>query len=171
MYISKPKKAKPEAGVLFLTDVFGIQLPEGRLLADSFARAGYLVVAPDMFNGTPAPADINAPTPGFDLPTFIAAHGPNATDPIVSTAIDYMRNTLGLTKIGATGYCFGGRYALRFANDKGIDAAFTAHPSLLEDNEISAIGKPASIAFAGELYSLRNEVRDGLTSEQKLTTC
>ena len=101
-----------------------------------------------MFNGSPAPGDIN--NPGFNTTQFLGAHGVNATDPIVSKAVNYMRSTLGITRIGATGYCYGGRYAFRFVGGKGADAAFAAHPSLLEDGEISAIKGPASIAAAGK---------------------
>jgi dienelactone hydrolase len=102
-----------------------------------------------MFNGTPAPGDLNVP--GFNTTKFIAEHSPNVTDPILATTIKYMRETLGIKKIGATGYCYGGRYAFRVAAaGKGADAAFAAHPSLLEDAEISAIKGPASVAAAGK---------------------
>ncbi|KAI1807494.1 alpha/beta-hydrolase [Daldinia bambusicola] len=137
-----------DVGVLYLTDVFGIQLLENRLLADSFGRAGYLTVAPDLFNGTPAAGDING-QPDFDATKFLDDHGPEVTDPIIETAIDFMRTTLGVKKVVATGYCFGGRYTFRFlAEGKGVDVGFAAHPSMLEDAEISALKGPASIAAA-----------------------
>ncbi|KAI4859812.1 alpha/beta-hydrolase [Hypoxylon rubiginosum] len=137
-----------DTGVLYLTDVFGIQLLENKLLADSFGRAGYLTVAPDMFNGTPAPGDING-QPDFNVTEFLAEHSPEATDPILATAVDFMRTELGVKKVVVTGYCFGGRYAFRMlAEGKGADVGFAAHPSLLEDAEISAIAGPASIAAA-----------------------
>ena len=138
LYISKPDKtsvrgkANTDTAVVYLTDVFGIELLENRLLADSFARAGYLTVAPDLFNSSPAPGDINVP--GFNTSAFLEAHGPDVTDPIVAKTIDYLRTKLGVKKIGLTGYCFGGRYAFRFVSEgKGGEAAFTAHPSLLEN--------------------------------------
>ncbi|CAJ2509482.1 Uu.00g145080.m01.CDS01 [Anthostomella pinea] len=139
-----------DTAVLYLTDVFGIQLPENKLLADSFGRAGYLTIAPDLFNGTPSPVDINGTgTPGFNTTAFLAAHGPEVTDPIIATAIDYLRTALNVTKVVTTGYCFGGRYAFRvLAEGKGVDVGFAAHPSLLEDAEIAAITGPASVAAA-----------------------
>ncbi|KAI0000272.1 dienelactone hydrolase [Xylariaceae sp. FL0662B] len=137
-----------DVGVLYLTDVFGIQLLENKLLADSFGRAGYITVAPDLFNGTPAPGDING-EPDFDLTAFLDDHSPEATDPIIATAVSYLRETVGVQKVLATGYCFGGRYAFRvLAEGKGVDAGFAAHPSMLEDAEISAITGPASVAAA-----------------------
>ncbi|KAI0150487.1 dienelactone hydrolase [Xylariaceae sp. FL1272] len=135
--------------VVYLTNVFGIQELENKLLADSFGRAGYLVVAPDLFNGTPAPADIDTPSSTFNTTAFLEDHGPEVTDPIIETTIDYLRMTRNVSRIATTGYCFGGRYAFRMlAAGKGIDVGFTAHPSLLEDGEIEAITGPVSVAAA-----------------------
>lgn len=148
MYISEPRDAS-QVGVLYLTDVFGIQLEQNKLLADSFARAGYVVVAPDLFDGEPAPEDLDQP--GFNTTEFLAAHSPDVTDPIIAAAVQYMREDLGLDKIAATGYCFGGRYAFRFlAEGKGADVAFAAHPSALQDSEIEAITGAVSVAAAGK---------------------
>ncbi|KAK3368508.1 dienelactone hydrolase [Podospora didyma] len=151
LYISKPdsdaRKTKADTAVLYLTDVFGIQLKENKLLADSFARAGYLTIAPDLFAGVPAPGDLNVP--GFNTTAFLNAHNAAVTDPIIATAIEYLKKKLDVKRIGVTGYCFGGRYAFRFVSaGKGADVAFTAHPSLLEDSEILAIKGPAAIAAA-----------------------
>ncbi|KAI1255303.1 hypothetical protein MGN70_003368 [Eutypa lata] len=65
IYVSSPKSPSLDCGesVLFLTDMFGVQLLENKLLAaslaDSFAQAGYLMVMPDLFNGKPASSDID----------------------------------------------------------------------------------------------------------------
>ncbi|KAM7186238.1 dienelactone hydrolase [Rhypophila sp. PSN 637] len=151
MYISQPdeerRRAKPDTAVLYLTDVFGLPLLENRLLADSFARAGYLTVAPDLFSGDPALGDINVP--GFNTSAFLANHGPEVTDPIIASTISYLRDDLGIKKIATTGYCYGGRYAFRFiADGKGADVAYAAHPSLLGNDEILAIEGPAAIGAA-----------------------
>ncbi|KAK0622791.1 dienelactone hydrolase [Immersiella caudata] len=153
LYIAKPDassvraKEKPTSAILYLTDVFGIELAENRLLADSFARAGYLTVAPDLFNNEHATGDINVP--GFNTSAFLARHGPEVTDPIIASAINHLRTVYGIKKIGLTGYCFGGRYSFRFVGEgKGGDAAFAAHPSLLGNDEIQAIKGPAAIAAA-----------------------
>ncbi|OAA58487.1 dienelactone hydrolase [Niveomyces insectorum RCEF 264] len=177
MYVTKPTNWTATAArrnttraVLYLTDVFGIQLAENKLLADSFARAGFVTVAPDLFGGHPAPGDINVP--GFNTTAFLAAHGANQTDPIVAAGLAYLRDTLGLSRIGATGYCYGGRYAFRAggpllgtANTTAgagavAHAVFAAHPSMLSDDEIAAIQGPASVA-AAENDSLMPPARRG----------
>ncbi|KAH6662648.1 Alpha/Beta hydrolase protein [Plectosphaerella plurivora] len=146
MYISRPKGRPSDTAVLYLPDAFGIPLLQNRLLVDSFARAGFLTVMPDIFRGDPAPHDIT-----FDAAAFLAKHNPNTTDPVVETTINYIRNKLGVKHVAVTGYCFGGRYAFRFlAKGRGADVGFAAHPSLLQDDEVLAIDGPASIAAAGK---------------------
>lgn len=153
MYMAMPNctTGANDTGLLYLTDVFGIQLPESRLLADSFARQGFITVAPDLFQGKPAPSDLNDPS--FNSTAFLAAHDAAATDAIIAGAIGYMRGQLGVKKLAVTGYCFGGRYSFRFVGAPApmgarADVAFAAHPSMLEDGEIAAVGAPVSVAAA-----------------------
>ncbi|KAK0390564.1 hypothetical protein NLU13_0068 [Sarocladium strictum] len=167
LYVSKPACKKPKkTAVIYITDVFGINLTENKLLADSFSRAGYLTITPDMFAGQPAPADLN--TPGFNASAFLAAHGPAVADPKIDDAIAYARASSscgngggdGDCKIALTGYCYGGRYAFRFvAGGKGGDVAFAAHPSALEEGEVEAVEGPASVAAA--------EIDDLLPAQQR----
>lgn len=87
--------------------------------------------------------------PGFNTTAFLAQHTPAVTDPIIAATIAYLRKELGVTRIAAPGYCFGGRYAFRaVAAGGGVDVGFAAHPSLLETSEISAIKGPVSVAAA-----------------------
>ncbi|KAL6412939.1 dienelactone hydrolase [Ilyonectria robusta] len=165
LYISQPKwPQQSDTAVLYLTDVFGIPLLQNRLLADSFARAGFLTITPDLFDGVPAPHDIT-----FDAADFLSKHNVNVTDPIIEKTIEYIRTKLGVKRVAVTGYCFGGRYAFRFlAEGRGVDVGFAAHPSLLQDDEVLAIKGPASVA-AAEVDSLLEPARrleiEGLLSQ------
>ncbi|KAK3504397.1 dienelactone hydrolase family-domain-containing protein [Neurospora crassa] len=146
-----PANAHPDTAIIYLSDIFGLESPANLLLADSFARAGYLTVVPDLFSGSPTPNDLN--TPGFNLTEFLSEHSPSATDPIIASTISFLRSCLNVTRIGAAGYCFGGRYAFRFLDDslppnERVDVAFVATPSLLEDDEVLEISGPVSVAFA-----------------------
>ena len=85
------------------------------------AAAGYFVVAPDLFHGDPVHED--AMKKGFSFPPWIAKHGTDVIDPVIANTIKALREEYGVKKIGAVGYCFGGRYVLRFlAKGKGLDA-------------------------------------------------
>jgi dienelactone hydrolase len=121
-----------------------------RSLADSFAQAGYLVVAPDYFRGDPAPTDLV--TPGFNIMSWLPKHPESDVESILDTAMKHMKGELGVKKVGAVGYCFGGKYVARYmAKGKGLDAGFVAHPSRMEKSELGAIAGPFSIAAAGKL--------------------
>ncbi|KAH8886088.1 alpha/beta-hydrolase [Thozetella sp. PMI_491] len=153
MYLSEPKgNIRHGKGILYLSDVLGLALPENLLLADSFARDGYLVLAPDLYQGHPAPDDHDRPDLGFNATDFLNAHPTNITDPVVELAIKHLRYTLGVKKLAVTGYCFGGRYGFRFATaDKiaagvGVDVVAAAHPTYLTDDEILARAVPATIS-------------------------
>ncbi|KAM0307415.1 hypothetical protein ACHAPM_000130 [Fusarium culmorum] len=154
LYVSKPHKSLgyktpgTRVGVLFLTDIYGLKLKENKELVDNFAKEGYITVAPDLFKGSPAPSE---DTPGFNVTEFLAKYPPSVTDPVVAKAIKYIREELKVSKVAATGYCYGGRYVFRQLDKKGgVDVGFTAHPSLLQTEEIEAVTKPVSIAGAAD---------------------
>ena len=166
-YVSRPPTNNTENAILYLPDAFGLDLVENRLLvshtklytyrisnkyhslADTMARAGYLVVLPDYFKNEPVPKN----TTGFDMTAWLNRHPPTLVEPIIDTTIKYMRSEFGVKNIGVVGYCFGGRYVARLlAPGKGIQAGFTAHPSMVTKPEWQAISAPLSIAAAGKSY-------------------
>ncbi|EAA30075.2 alpha/beta-hydrolase [Neurospora crassa] len=156
LYITRPPlhssaNIHPDTAILLLSDSSGLDSPANLLLADSFARAGYLTVVPDLFSGSPSPIDLT--TPGFNLTLFLSEHPPSVTDPIIASTISFLRSSLNVTRIGAAGYCFGGRYAFRFLDDslppnERVDVAFVATPTLLQDDEVLEIDGPVSVAAA-----------------------
>lgn len=113
-YLAEPAadKAKQDAGILYIPDIFGLW-PNSKLMADQFAANGYQTLIIDVFNGDQLtenrPAD-------FDIMSWLVKgsdgknpHTKDAVDPIVKQAIDYMKGTLGVKKLGAVGYCFGAK--------------------------------------------------------------
>jgi dienelactone hydrolase len=185
-YISEPKGKKHDTVILLLTDVLGIQYLKNKLsvfriwvgfilnyltqcrIIDSFARAGYLTVAPDMFEGKPAPADYDVPEENFKVLDFVNAHGPEVTDPKMTKAMGFIKDKLKVKTVATVGYCFGGRYAFRLAAPgKGSSAVYAAHPTLLMDDDIAANSAPASIAAPDRDYLTSAEryqrIQEGLT--------
>ena len=119
VYISSPKDQKtPEKAVFFLPDVFGIY-NNSQLLADEFAANGYLTVLPDYFRGDAL--NINDMGTGkVDLPSWIKNHQVEQVEPVVESTLKYIKEELGVKKVGAVGYCFGGKVS---SNNSPRDAA------------------------------------------------
>ncbi|KAJ5174358.1 Protein AIM2 [Penicillium canariense] len=164
-YITYPKDNKtPEKAIVFLTDIFGI-FPNAQLLADAFAKSGYLTVVPDLFQGDQiSVADMESGK--ADLGAWFPNHQPANVDPVVEASIKYVRETLGVKKVGAVGYCFGAKYVTRFLKNGKVDVGFVAHPSFVTHEELGAIEGPFSIAAAetDSIFTtqLRHESEDTL---------
>ncbi|KAJ6498276.1 hypothetical protein DFH09DRAFT_1376179 [Mycena vulgaris] len=154
--------------VLFLPNVFGLEMSNNQLLADDFARNGFKTIIPDIMNGDPVPLTLLSSDslpfdwdewfaahdaaeaqlaaigseqkassivahnpPPFDWGTWFAAHGPAATRPPLEAVVTALKLD-GVTRLAATGYCWGGvALCLRPAFAGDIHAAAIAHPSLL----------------------------------------
>ncbi|KAJ5374571.1 hypothetical protein N7517_006577 [Penicillium concentricum] len=163
-YIVYPKDKTPEKAILFVTDIFGI-FTNSQILADEYANNGYLTIMPDLFQGDKISVS-DMESGKADLPAWFPNHQPANVEPIIESTIKYARETLGVKKIGAVGYCFGGKYVCRFLKPGQIDVGYTAHPSFVTHEELGAIKGPLSIA-AAEVDSifttqLRHESEDTL---------
>ncbi|GKZ17039.1 hypothetical protein AbraIFM66951_005768 [Aspergillus brasiliensis] len=153
IYTSSPADKSTENGVLVITDVIGHRFLNAQLIADQFAANGYFVMMPDLFDNDAIP--LNRPE-GFDLMAWKDGayhkdkkpHTPEVVDPIIEACIKEMRTKYGCKKIGAVGYCFGGKYVVRHLRPGQIDAGYTAHPSFVDSEELKAIKGPLAIAAA-----------------------
>ncbi|KII87452.1 hypothetical protein PLICRDRAFT_142740 [Plicaturopsis crispa FD-325 SS-3] len=119
--------------ILFLTDVFGIQLNNNQLLIDGFASNGFRVIGPDYLNGEPIPED--AMSTGFDINGWKPNHTQAQTRPPLDAVIAALKAE-GVTKFGATGYCFGARYNFDLAFENIVQVNVVAHPSQLEEADL-----------------------------------
>ncbi|KAJ5122863.1 Sterol O-acyltransferase [Penicillium atrosanguineum] len=153
-YISHPADHSTKRAILLLTDVIGHRFINAQLIADQLAANGYFVVMPDLFHGDPVP--LNRPD-GFDLMAWLKGppgHLPDRVEPVVQMVFEEMKSSLGCERIGAIGYCFGAKYAIRMLQPGGCDVAYLAHPSFVEIDELAAIKGPLSIAAAGQFFAL-----------------
>ncbi|GLB43347.1 putative dienelactone hydrolase family protein [Lyophyllum shimeji] len=132
-YVATPTIDYPkDKVVLFLTDVFGPQFLNNQLLADDFARNGFRTIIPDYLNSDPIPASMmNSDGTKVDINAWKANHGPDKTRPALDKVLAALKAE-GVVAIGATGYCFGGRYVFDLAFENIIQVAATSHPSLLQ---------------------------------------
>ena len=75
------------------------------------------------------------------LATWLPKHREGVTKPLIDGFVNTLRTTPGTEKVGAVGFCWGGRYALLEAHGPsehiegskagGVDAAVAYHPALV----------------------------------------
>ncbi|GMG51150.1 unnamed protein product [Aspergillus oryzae var. brunneus] len=130
--------------ILLLHDLFGWTFPNTRLLSDHLAEeVGCTVYVPDLRN----------------------TKAIRETD--IFNCAKALRGEHKYSSIGAIGFCFGGWAVFRLgAKDvRLVDCISTAHPTFLEQKEISDIGVPVQIMapehdqqFTEELKAFSNTV-------------
>ncbi|KAF3004284.1 hypothetical protein E8E13_008498 [Curvularia kusanoi] len=172
---SKNDTNNSSTAILFITDFYGLPSINNRLLADNLALATVPVIMPDLFSGDAVPMAMRE-GPALNLTDWRARHPTYEIDQVVEQTIEYMKSSLGVRRIGAVGYCLGGKHVPRFmAAGKGIERGFIAHPANLTAEEISAVVGPISVA-AGELDNLfnktnRREAEDILQAKNTTYQC
>ncbi|SCU77444.1 LANO_0A00386g1_1 [Lachancea nothofagi CBS 11611] len=137
--------------IVILSDIFGINLVNNRLIADQFGKAGYRVFIPDiLFDDA---VEINA---NVNIPEYIHKHRPEVTRPIVDSFMKPLKEKLNPKFLGVIGHCFGGKYALDYikADAPLAHAAAIAHPTLVENEQFKVIGKNPLLISAAQHDSL-----------------
>lgn len=116
-YVAEPD-GKPRAAIVVLPEIFGVNA-HIRAVADRFAAAGYLAVAPATFDrARPGvelgylDADMAA---GFELKTAVDALPGAGVLPDIQAAIDHAAQRSGGGKVGIVGFCWGGLLAWKSA--------------------------------------------------------
>jgi len=127
-------RTNPRGIIVVYSDIFGLPLPNNKLIADAYARSGeWLVYLPDFFEGDPVPlkvADLLIPVDAAkqstiskytgmlaSAPSFImwmTRHKQAPTDKVCMDFLQALRRTTPRSqKIGMAGFCWGGKYAIR----------------------------------------------------------
>jgi dienelactone hydrolase len=179
--------------LLIKLQVFGWKFPNVRLLADNYAKAGFTAYIPDVHEGDSLdPSFLQTVEPqlpqreqltlvdkatatakvGATLGPWLIKHREAVARPLIENFIRQVRLIPGTDKVGAIGFCWGGRYAIlagqkEFSTGagKGIDAAYACHPSLVSiPADFTDVNVP--IAFAlGDKDSLLGEKEVGQIQE------
>ncbi|KAF8836962.1 alpha beta-hydrolase [Paxillus ammoniavirescens] len=127
-YVTTPKiDYDKDKVLLLLTDMFGINLSNNKLLVDDFAKCGYKTVAPDYLNGDAAPP-YAMNNPAFNVKEWVQRHLPPVTRPPIDKVIAALKEQ-GVKNFAVSGYCFGGKYALDIGLENIVDVVVLAHPS------------------------------------------
>lgn len=99
---------------------------------------------------------------------WVKNHLPAQTEPIIDAVLKEMHENLGCKRVGGVGYCFGGKYVCRYLKPGKLDVGFTAHPTMVQTDELRAIEGPLSIAAAGKCEL---ESRDFASMADSLVQC
>jgi dienelactone hydrolase len=116
--------------------------PQVIRVARRLAAEGYVVVLPDMFFRTGGPV-------GEDHWEHIRAVTDDQLRVDLTSAIDVLRAD-GVTSVGVTGFCMGGRFAYRaaqWADDLGADAAVSFYGDVAQD--LGEVRCPTLLLFGG----------------------
>lgn len=140
-YSASPHDAQPRTAVILIHEWWGIN-DHIRDLASRYAKRGYLCVAPDLFRGKTATNSTEASS----LMNSLALDDGIAT---IKTTITELTDKHSTEKIGISGYCMGGTFALRAACE--IDSLGAAAPFYgdIPNDEVLAKLKVPTLFIAG----------------------
>ncbi|KAE9375084.1 alpha/beta-hydrolase [Stipitochalara longipes BDJ] len=134
-------RASPRGIIVIYSDIFGLLLPNNKLIADAYAKSGeWLVYLPDFFEGDPVPlkvADLLIPVDVSNQSTLAKYTGLLASAPSFvmwmtrhkeahtdKVCMDFLRALRQATptnqKIGMVGFCWGGKYAIRAGLERNM---------------------------------------------------
>ena len=124
-YLAEPT-GKPKAAVVVLQEIFGVN-SHIRSVADGYAAAGYLAVAPATFHRAQSGVDLGYTEADMKAGTELKAAAESLPAPGVlqdiQAAINHAAQTTG-GKVGIVGYCWGGLLTWRSACTlSGLSAA------------------------------------------------
>ncbi|KNC98326.1 uncharacterized protein SPPG_06719 [Spizellomyces punctatus DAOM BR117] len=188
VYVARPvpENEKPKKAVVIYSDVFGWELVNLRLIADSFAKAGYTAYLPDFFTGTAISVEGRDDLLDYQQPKtfgeqikrglailkvipsgipFMARNGDSKIVPLGNAFLGGLKND-GYD-IGVVGYCWGGRYTILQSHGDLIKCFVAAHPSRVSvPADIHSITKPGLFLCAE--YDNVFSAADRKTSEEIL---
>ncbi|KEF61980.1 uncharacterized protein A1O9_03552 [Exophiala aquamarina CBS 119918] len=185
-------RENPRGIIVIYSDIFGLSLPNNKLIADGYAKSGeWLVYLPDFFKGDTVSlkfADVAIPVDAAKQSTlakytgllasapslvmWLARHKQGPTNKICMEFLEALRRaTPGTRKIGISGMCWGGRYALRAGLESHmidldgqkvplVDAVVAMHPSnLVLEDDVNPLVVPASIGWGLEDEAVKIETK------------
>ncbi|KZT19448.1 dienelactone hydrolase endo-1,3,1,4-beta-D-glucanase [Neolentinus lepideus HHB14362 ss-1] len=175
-----PEGSTSTRAVFLFTDIFGLQLKNSKILADTFSkRLGCDVWVPDFFAGSPPLGiydleGIMPRKPGQTIPFFsylkfawlflrrafgFYRNRPAVVDARVKSFITKVKEDKKYSKVGAVGYCFGGSMCVRLSSKHLLDSIVIAHPGACPPELVQTIQIPSSWACAEDDMSFKPQVR------------
>ena len=140
-YVARPDN-DTAAAVILIQEWWGIN-DHIRDIAGRYAKEGFLCVAPDLYRGRLAK---NSEEAGKMMQSLAIEDGLET----IRQAIAETKRAHSVQKIGITGYCMGGTFALRAACEiSELDAAAPFYGDIPEENILKELKMP-TLFIAGE---------------------
>ena len=121
-YVAEPV-GTPKGGIVVIQEIFGVN-SHSRAVADGYAAAGYLAIAPATFErvqrGVDLGYDAEGMTEGSALKLAVEALPAPGVMQDIQAAVEYAAKA---GKVGVVGYCYGGLLTWRAAESVGGLAA------------------------------------------------
>ena len=129
-YLAEPE-GKPKGGVVICQEIFGVN-PYIESVCDFYTKAGYLTIAPALFDRVERDVDLKYLPEGRDRGIEIASKIDWDTALNDLAAARETIHSMGTQKCGAIGFCWGGSLAWLFACRCEIDCAVAYYGSEIE---------------------------------------
>jgi carboxymethylenebutenolidase len=152
-YVARPA-VTPAPAVIVIQEIYGVNAVM-REVADRLAAAGFLAVAPDLFWRIEPGIDLTDQTPEGNTRAFelFGLFDVDAGVQDVAAAIDQMRALPDCNgKVGAVGYCLGGKVAFLTAARTDSDATISYYGVGLDGlmGEAEKLSHPLMLHIAAE---------------------
>jgi carboxymethylenebutenolidase len=152
-YLARPAKAKAPA-VVVIQEIFGVNQVM-RDTADELAAAGFLAVCPDLFWRIEPGVDITDKSEAEWKKAFALMNAFDADKGVedIDATIDLMQADPACTgKVGAVGFCLGGKLAYLTAARTDVDASVSYYGVGIESlvKEADKIAQPLMLHIAEE---------------------
>jgi carboxymethylenebutenolidase len=161
-YVAKPA-GEPTAALVVVQEIFGVN-GHIRSVADGYAKDGFLVVAPALFDRYERGVDIGYE--GADMEkamSFVPKLDMDVLLKDTATAIAYAREQSG-KKTGVVGYCLGGSIAWLSSTRLGVDAAVGYYGGLISKFAVEQPKSPIILHFGQKDAHIPEADRKTITS-------
>jgi carboxymethylenebutenolidase len=176
-YLARPQ-GTPRAAIVVIQEIFGVNAGIRRK-CDRLAEDGYLALAPDLFWRLEPGVELDPDVPAQFQQALALMSGFDQDLGVrdIEATIRYARSSEGCAKVGAVGYCLGGRLAYMTAARTDADASVGYYAvgidSLLREKH--AIAHPLMLHIAGGDHFVTPEIQramhEGLDDQAKVTLC
>ncbi|MBM0169248.1 dienelactone hydrolase family protein [Altererythrobacter sp. C41] len=174
-YVARPE-GTPRGAIVVIQEIFGVN-PGIRRKCDRLAKDGYLAVAPDLFWRLEPDVELD-PDVEAEFQRALGLMGKFDQDQgirDIEATIHWIRRSEGVAKVGAVGYCLGGRLAYMTAARTDVDASVGYYAVGIDNllREKHAIANPLMLHIAGDDgfvdEATQRAMHEGLDDHPKVT--